>query len=42
MTKCQSNFSDTPPDAIDVIHSSIFKDGTPAVVVNLKIEWPTT
>ncbi|KGR02967.1 hypothetical protein MEQ_01198 [Candida albicans P87] len=36
MTKMSIKFSDTPPDAIDVIHSSIFKDGTPAVVVNLK------
>ncbi|RCK63471.1 Inhibitory regulator protein IRA1 [Candida viswanathii] len=36
MTKMSLKYADTPPDAIDVIHSSIFKDGTPAVVVNLK------
>lgn len=36
MTKMSLKYADTPPDAIDVIHSSIFKDGTPVVVVNLK------
>lgn len=36
MTKMSLKYADTPPDAVDVIHSSIFKDGTPAVVVNLK------
>ncbi|KAG7660703.1 IRA2 [[Candida] subhashii] len=36
MTKMSLKYTDTPPDAIDVIHSSIFKDGTPVVVVNLK------
>lgn len=36
MTKLSLKYADTPPDAANVIQSSIFKDGTPVIVVNLK------
>ncbi|KAI3402447.2 IRA2 [Candida oxycetoniae] len=36
MTKMSLKYADTPPDAVDLIHSAIFKDATPAIVVNLK------
>ncbi|CAI5757203.1 unnamed protein product [Candida verbasci] len=36
MTKMSLRYTDVQEEASDVIHSSIFKDGTPAVVVNLK------
>ncbi|KAI5964022.1 IRA2 [Candida theae] len=36
MTKSSLKYADTPPDALNLIQSSIFKDGTPVVVVNLR------
>ncbi|KAL6451004.1 IRA2 Inhibitory regulator protein IRA2 [Candida maltosa Xu316] len=36
MTKMSLKYADALPDAVDLIHNSIFKDGTPAVVVNLR------
>ncbi|KAI5954646.1 IRA2 [Candida jiufengensis] len=36
MTKMSLRYADTPQDAINVIHSSIFRDATPVIVINLK------
>ncbi|CAK9436789.1 uncharacterized protein LODBEIA_P13110 [Lodderomyces beijingensis] len=36
MSKMSLKYADASPDSINVIHSAIFKDATPVVVVNLK------
>lgn len=36
MTKLSLKYADTPPDAVNLIQSSIFRDGTPVIVVNLR------
>lgn len=36
MTKLSLKYADTPSDAVNLIQSSIFKDGTPVIVVNLR------
>ncbi|KAI5961403.1 IRA2 [Candida pseudojiufengensis] len=36
MTKMSLKYADTPQDCVNLIHSSIFKDATPVIVINLR------